>query len=75
MFFVHQLEEAYVQKSIVIAATHETAIVCPSGHSKTVLCSDGEHRSVVGSIGEREREEGLGKVRRGRGRRRGRRVG
>eukprot|EP00026_Physarum_polycephalum_P001262 Phypoly_transcript_01263.p1 GENE.Phypoly_transcript_01263~~Phypoly_transcript_01263.p1 ORF type:complete len:1153 (+),score=139.74 Phypoly_transcript_01263:409-3459(+) len=46
MFFVHQLEEAYVQKSVV-TATHETAIVCPAGHKKAILCADGEYRSVV----------------------------
>jgi hypothetical protein len=54
MFFVHQLEEAYVQKSVVIAATHETAIVCPVGHKKSLLCSDGERKFVVSDRGRGE---------------------
>lgn len=40
MFFVHQLEEAYVQKNIIITATKETGVICPTGHSKVVDYND-----------------------------------
>lgn len=47
MFFVKQLEEAYVQKTFTIEKTKEPAIVCVQGHKKDVLCSDGVSRFVV----------------------------
>lgn len=50
MFFVHQIEEAYVQKNVIITETKETGVICPAGHNKIVPYNDGSGCAVIISL-------------------------